>query len=402
MLETLDTIPWQQLQHAYGDASEVPGWIRDLASPNKEVRQQAYSHLGSSVYHQGTVYSSTASIVPFLCELLDEDQVVHKIQLLQLLVSIAHGSSYLDVHYRRPEERNTPEFQARLARELRWVREAKEAVSAGYPTYLSLLHADQPRLRAMAAWTLSCCRSHADEVIPALKDRLKQEDKQSVRASMMMTLGRLMPAIKETHDYFMHLLKKQKKPVLAIAAALAYALLAEEDTPRQVVRILLESYEQPPEVKAKFATLPFTEVNMDATISRAFCAIGFSVAPLVIPTLIKALPHCDALSSVVLVDNLLYLALEGRTLNKGTTIDNLSDTQKDVLTALVKNKHIWESANMLITVGHYFPPHNNLELSLWNREDIVRFLKGKPISASDEEEWRQPPPAQEAPHEKIS
>ncbi|GHO85685.1 HEAT repeat domain-containing protein [Dictyobacter formicarum] len=385
MLETLDSIPWQQLQHAYGDASEVPGWIKDLSSPNKEIRQQAYNHLGSSVYHQGTVYSSTASIVPFFCELLDDEQVVQKIWLLQLLVSIAHGSSYLDVHYRRPEERNTPEFRARLAEEIKWVRAAKEAVSAGYPTYLNLLHTDQPKLRAMAAWTLSCCRSHADEVIPTLKDRLKHEDKQSVRASIMMTLGRLMPAIKETHDYFMHLLKKQKKPMLVITAALAYALLAEEDTPRQVVHTLLESYEQPLEAKAKFAALPFTDVNIDATISRAFCAIGFSIAPLVIPTLIKALPHCDALSSVVLVDNLLYLALEGRTLRKETTIDNLSDMQKEVLIALVKNKHIWESGNMCLTVGHYFPPQNGLEFSMWKREDIARFLKGKSISSNEKD-----------------
>ncbi|GCE21499.1 HEAT repeat domain-containing protein [Dictyobacter kobayashii] len=383
MLETLDTIPWQQLQHAYGDASEVPGWIKDLASENKEIRQQAYIHLGSSVYHQGTVYSSTAAIVPFFCELLENEQVAHKIWLLSLLVSIAHGSSYLDVHYRRPEERSTLEFQSKLAEELKWVTAAREAVSAGYPTYIHLLQADQPKLRAVAAWTLSCCRSHSAEVIPALKEHLKREDKQSVRACIIMTLGQLMPRIKETDDYFMHLLKKQKKPVLVITTALAYALLAEEDTPREVVRTLLEGYEQPAEVKEKFRSLPFAEVNMDASISQAFCAIGFEIAPLVIPTLIKALAHCDALSSVVLVDNLLYLALEGRPFSKETTIDNLSDTQKDVLTALVKNKHIWESGNMLFTVGHYFPPQNNLEFSMWKREDVARFLKGKPLEEPD-------------------
>ncbi len=36
MLETLDAIPWSTLHHAYGEASDVPGLMRDLASPKKE------------------------------------------------------------------------------------------------------------------------------------------------------------------------------------------------------------------------------------------------------------------------------------------------------------------------------------------------------------------------------
>ncbi|GCE28945.1 hypothetical protein KDA_44290 [Dictyobacter alpinus] len=379
MLETLDTIPWQLLQQARGDASEVPGWIKDLTSENKEVRKQAYLHLGSSIYDQGTVYSSTAYVVPFLCELLENPQVLHKVWILQLLVRIAHGSSYLDVHYRMTDKRHPADFQQKLQEELRWVRAAQSAVSAGYPTYLRLLKSDETRVRAAAVYTLSCCQVHADEVIPALKECLKQDEKQVVRASCIFALGQLMPHIKETYDFFQHLLKKQKKPLLALVACLTYATLAEEDTPRQIVHLLLESFELPPEIKEKFRSLPFTDVNLEATVSQAFRSIGHSIAPLVVPTLIKALPHCDAHSGVVLVDNLLYLVLEGRTISDQTHVDDLSDLQREVLTALVKNKQLWETGNMLLTVGSYFKPAHGLNFSMWSREDVAQFLKGKPL-----------------------
>ena len=65
MLEALDGIPWSTLRHAYGEASDVPGLIRDLASPKKAIRRAAIRTLAGNVYHQGTVYSATAFIVPF-------------------------------------------------------------------------------------------------------------------------------------------------------------------------------------------------------------------------------------------------------------------------------------------------------------------------------------------------
>ena len=42
MLEGLDHVPWERLEHAYGPASDVPAQIRALASPDPGVRDQAY------------------------------------------------------------------------------------------------------------------------------------------------------------------------------------------------------------------------------------------------------------------------------------------------------------------------------------------------------------------------
>ncbi|GHO46095.1 hypothetical protein [Ktedonospora formicarum] len=40
MLETLDSIPWSDLEHAYGEASNVPDMIRGLVSPEPEIYWQ--------------------------------------------------------------------------------------------------------------------------------------------------------------------------------------------------------------------------------------------------------------------------------------------------------------------------------------------------------------------------
>jgi len=312
MLEALDAIPWSTLSHAYGEASDVPGLIRDLASPKKAIREAATWKLTSNVYHQGTVYSATAFIVPFFLEMLEAEQVKGKTWLLHFLNTIAHGSSYLDVHVRDEEECDFPEFQQKLAEQLSWVQAAKDAVSSGYATYLRLLVGKRAKIRAYAAWVLANCQPYAEQVIPVLQDCLTREKKQLVCASILLSLGHLMPATDETHMFFMRLLGEQTKPLLKITTAMAYAFSMKEATPAEVVQILLEGYQQPRALREKFRQLPFADVDMEASISKAFRAIGFSIAPMVVPTLTNALKRSTSWSGLVLVDNLLFLALEGK------------------------------------------------------------------------------------------
>jgi hypothetical protein len=72
MFEGLNAIPWAELSQAYGSAEEVPVWLRQLTSDDEQVRQQAMGKLGSSIYHQGSLYPATAYAVPYLIALLQE------------------------------------------------------------------------------------------------------------------------------------------------------------------------------------------------------------------------------------------------------------------------------------------------------------------------------------------
>jgi hypothetical protein len=71
MFDTLDSVPWGRLRHAYGSATDAPKWIRDLDSDNEENRQEAINQfLWSSAFHQYTLYTATPFVIPFVIEAL--------------------------------------------------------------------------------------------------------------------------------------------------------------------------------------------------------------------------------------------------------------------------------------------------------------------------------------------
>jgi len=73
-MDELDQVPWQQLPHAYGTGkassgaphTDVEGALRGLLDGDPEVLELAYEVLGSSIFHQGTIYEVTPHAVPFL------------------------------------------------------------------------------------------------------------------------------------------------------------------------------------------------------------------------------------------------------------------------------------------------------------------------------------------------
>ncbi|MEU1284556.1 HEAT repeat domain-containing protein [Kitasatospora sp. NPDC005856] len=110
-LEGLDLVDWSSMGHAYGPADEVPLWLEQMASPDPDVRERAFSSFYSSVHHQGDVYSCTAASLPFLLALADDPQVPDRAAVIRLLLSI--GSAALDrdpdgVYYSPSGHASTP------------------------------------------------------------------------------------------------------------------------------------------------------------------------------------------------------------------------------------------------------------------------------------------------------
>jgi HEAT repeat protein len=194
MLDTLDQIDWTQLQHAYGEASDVPGLLRALAQGSQEECRETIYELFGNIWHQGTVYSATPVAVPFLIELLEGAACRGREGILNLLKAIATGSSYLDVHggfdwYR--QERKTPEFAARRERELQHVRDAHEAVLRGVRTYVRLLDDDDPLVRQRAAFTLAECIEARADAAGVLWTRFEQEDDVTTQCCLVLALAEL-------------------------------------------------------------------------------------------------------------------------------------------------------------------------------------------------------------------
>jgi hypothetical protein len=146
MLETLDTIDWSSLHHAYGEASDVPGFLRALLSEDEEEREIALNRdLFHTIWHQGTIYEASAYAVPFLFELLQAPQTSDKASIAYLLALLADGSSYLDDTRNRPKQEKWwrdylasegRDFETELATELSWVQATRNAVGEKLEAHL--------------------------------------------------------------------------------------------------------------------------------------------------------------------------------------------------------------------------------------------------------------------------
>lgn len=373
MLETLNSVPWGELEHAYGKASDVPDLLRALASPEQKIYEDAINNLWSSVTHQGTVYSSTAYVVPFFCELLEAPEVQNKPALFYYLTKIAHGASYIDVHVQEKERRETPEMQKQIAEELSWVQAASTAVSNGYATYLRLLQSSDPTIRASAAYTLYCCRSHAAEVVPVMKQYLAKEEAQPVCACLLFSLGLLLR--NDEAQFLAQVVQEAEDPLIRITAAMGCAFAMKEQTNREVLSVLLQGYELSPTVKEQFSELPFADIDLDAYISTFLRCIGLSISPLVVPTLIRAVRHSNGWNGLTLVPNLLSFAFEDKKITRNMTVSDLSDLQRDALTAIYETEALWTFGNMSFMVGNFFDPRfTNSRPSYWDRDALGAFL----------------------------
>jgi len=72
---TLDDPGWRDLQHAYGDAADIPDMLRALASstgPKAGYQDEPWFSLWSSLCHQGDVYTASYVAVPHIVQIAGE------------------------------------------------------------------------------------------------------------------------------------------------------------------------------------------------------------------------------------------------------------------------------------------------------------------------------------------
>ena len=195
MLESLDTIDWQNLHHAYGAASDVPDLLRALVSNDEETRRDVMYELYGNIWHQGTVYEASSYTVPFLIELLGHESIQRKGDILRLLASIASGSSYKAVHQSAlarilgEEFVQNPQYEAEMQQELGWVQQAHIAVAGAIQLYLQLLEHDDPEVRVCVSYLLLSLPEYARDSAPTLQRCLQKEKNPQVRASLLLAIA---------------------------------------------------------------------------------------------------------------------------------------------------------------------------------------------------------------------
>ena len=214
-LAGLDDIDWSGLEHAYGEAEDVPDQLRALVSQDPDERAKTIDQLYGNIFHQGTRYQATAYAVPFLARLALEPGTFRRAELVDMLGSITVG--YDEVYLPQgidPVAQRAEFEQLRSGREERmreydaWVEAAADdgererrqwrrdlynyelevraaddhlsayaAVRAQVPALRALLAEDDAALRASVAYLLAWFpQEEAGESVAVLRDLLERGD----------------------------------------------------------------------------------------------------------------------------------------------------------------------------------------------------------------------------------
>eukprot|EP00029_Vermamoeba_vermiformis_P009108 TRINITY_DN4438_c0_g1_i1.p1 TRINITY_DN4438_c0_g1~~TRINITY_DN4438_c0_g1_i1.p1 ORF type:complete len:777 (-),score=61.41 TRINITY_DN4438_c0_g1_i1:26-2356(-) len=189
--DTIGSVPWSTLQHAYGTAEDTPEDLRQLASLNPKTRSDALTTLINGITHQGQCYEATPYIVPFLIELVEATLVQDKDQILWFAISLlTDRTEYLYVRieglYLEADWRPYPDIlQIRLAIEKNFMNEL--------PRILGLLSNDSSSVRGGAAHLLAFLPKSAYESVPILREQYDTETDSKVKASILVALSLLWP-----------------------------------------------------------------------------------------------------------------------------------------------------------------------------------------------------------------
>ncbi|WP_205662198.1 hypothetical protein [Alteromonas flava] len=90
----MNTINWDELEHAYGVASDVPDLLAELAnySTSESYDDEPFFSLWSSLCHQGDIYTASYAAVPILISLIKKSPspVDYNFYLLPIYIHISY------------------------------------------------------------------------------------------------------------------------------------------------------------------------------------------------------------------------------------------------------------------------------------------------------------------------
>lgn len=302
MLETLDTVDWGSLRHAYGSAEGTPRDLRRLLAAEAPAREEAGYQLAMSLVHQGSLCPAAAAAVPFLTEIVASPETPDTALVLELLTDLAWGS--VDSLAQVEEFGESVTAEGYLADGSGpWGPPLKRLVhqrlGERLAVYLALLQAPCFRTRLHAAALLCALPEHAAAVAPVLARSLETETDETVRTHAIWVLRRL--AGEAQRELFLRLVATEAPGLSRLAALGAcVAVLGEAAPPataEELLGLLAETLPNADLVR-RYDRLPSTtEVLSDLALplSRLGPDWGARVLPLMLAALESGV--CRALTA---------------------------------------------------------------------------------------------------------
>ena len=380
MLEGLDDIQWDQLEHAYGTAEDVPDKIRTLLSRDEAERHWAQEMLIMGALHQGSVYSSTAHLVQFLIEMLHSPDTPDRAWLLEYLANVAGGAygrtEYLEENHDHVVQDHIqrlkwPETRARqeIAHELGTLAMAKQEVQKGIELYVAMLDERDDARRLAATGLLLNCREYHRRVSSRFSKMAGSDPDPLVRSLCLLGLG-----IMRAHSNQVTGIRgdEGESNLIRMAAAFSLVIGQAENTSMETIAILSKLIADQPESLGELHGLHrrFLIYYGQEYITHYLHVLDTGAGELIILPLAEL--YVKRQGYGFLLETLLHLAFGDQPLSPDATVDSLQNRQREVFDAIVQRESMWQfSGNMdfaLKDVGLF---------CRGRRDEMIAFLEGK-------------------------
>ncbi|MFI6416667.1 PBS lyase [Streptomyces sp. NPDC050842] len=241
MFTGIDDVDWASMSHAYGDASDVPGLLRGLASSDGGEREIALDGMYGAVHHQGDVYDSTVACVPFLFELVATAGLPGRGEIVELLCGIdGDGRDPEEMDFWSDDEDEYAAWAETLAR-------AESDTRARSGVLLDVLADPDAGLRRAVPGALVQLHGDPEDVLTVLRRRLAVERDAGVLRALATAVGELgirhEEFTEESGAVLASLLTRgggPRDPGLRLSALVQLARCAPGQLPERAVEIALD------------------------------------------------------------------------------------------------------------------------------------------------------------------
>ncbi|MEP7289023.1 MAG: hypothetical protein ABI947_24985 [Chloroflexota bacterium] len=352
MLENLEHVNWQDVHLWNGTATNTPVLIRQLASDNAEIRWQAYLQFYDDYFEQQSPHAAMDYPLPFLIELLENKAVQDKQNILGLLSGLAARGS---------NEELIAKWATHVSKEwIDQIRRQYNAVRQSINVYLALLDDSSPEVRIAASDILQFMTSDVSIVVPIMLSRIGIEEDVKVKGLLVTYIRPLLEkdtnsTLEITAKYLelcKSLLNPQESAFVRFTAAASLAILVETDSPSITDAVLFEALKNAALYESMLseslvridALKGLVSSGLDRNISLLTYAIKYSLSESQAFHIGREVLDC--------------------VFDKHDPLQQISDIQHSVLTAIVDSENFWRESKMFHSLAKYGLPSSREQLRL--------------------------------------
>ena len=364
MFEGLDEVDWNNLEHAYGKASDVPILLKDLTSKDPETRENALWELYGNIYHQGTRYEATIYAIPFIFQIIRAPNSPQKADLIRFTVDLALGypEAFLpkgpnvedwmdDVAYLKSEleeEDNGNKDYLDWYKHIDAYIDCYKAVLKEVPTYIQFIKDMDDNIRLNAIFALAWFREEANTSITKIRELLKKEENPTLIASILITLSMLGAYLNDIsdHNIFKQYIEGDYPFLIKVSAAISMINILQENTEKETLDFLIFNLEKISQLEISPGSFPWNDGDLVGYVADVLKFFGVESPEIIVPAFCNILKKLTGFRAFNLINALFWIVFPEIPDGDEWTLKGLNKYQKQVLRVIAGNMNIWDSEEL--------------------------------------------------------